>query len=152
MYDEIEINSDRWFDLKLFENEKFESIPEYEELYKISNYGRVKRILFKNNKCCIEKEKILSCLKHDKNKNSYLMVTLTKNGQQKTKYIHRLVAQVFIENPNNYDEVNHKNENKSDNRVENLEYCNHLYNMSYGTILKRKSSSMKRFYKNKKES
>lgn len=149
MYEEVEINSKKWLDLNILKNEEFRDIPEYEGLYQVSNYGRVKRNIFKNNKYCIKKEKILRCLKQQQKENSYLKITLTKNGKQQMFYIHKLVACVFLDNPNEYKEVNHKNENKYDNKVSNLEYCSRIYNMNYGTILKRKSLAMKKYLKEK---
>lgn len=61
------------------------------------------------------------------------------NEPQKGKWykIHRLVAMSFIENPNNYPEVNHKDENKENNRVDNLEWCDSYYNNNYGTKILR---------------
>lgn len=72
-------------------------------------------------------------LKPAKNNKGYLMVGLFKNGKQKYFLIHRLVAQAFIPNPENLPEVNHKDENPSNCRVENLEWCTHEYNLNYGT-------------------
>lgn len=62
----------------------------------------------------------------------YPYVVLTKNGKQTGFSIHRLVAQTFIPNPNNYPIVNHKDENKQNNNVDNLEWCDYSYNNSYG--------------------
>lgn len=94
--------------------------------YEISNKGRVKSL--GNDKK--RKEKILKGFKIGR---GYLQVHLCKDGKIKNYLIHRLVAQAFIPNPNNLLEVNHINEDKTDNRVENLEWCNSQYNNNYGT-------------------
>lgn len=91
----------------------------------------------------IRKEKIKygktpTILKLCVKKSGYCVVTLwLDNKKRKQVYIHRLVAQTFIPNPNNYKTVNHKDENKQNNCVENLEWCNQRYNNCYGTRLKR---------------
>ena len=61
-------------------------------------------------------------LKQGKDSNGYLMVTLCKNGKTKSYYVHRLIAEAYIPNPDNKPQVNHKNGNKTDNRIENLEW------------------------------
>lgn len=66
-------------------------------------------------------------------KGNYLHITLKDHS----KNVHRLVAETFIDNPNNYPEVNHKDENKLNNRVDNLEWCTHNYNSTYGSRLGR---------------
>lgn len=63
----------------------------------------------------------------------YYQVVLCKDGKRKRYYIHRLVAQTFIPNPDNLSQVNHKDENKQNNCVENLEWCDAKYNANYGT-------------------
>ena len=63
----------------------------------------------------------------------YLVVNLTHNGINKSKRVHRLVAEAFIPNPDNLPEINHKDENKLNNNVDNLEWCNRTYNNNYGT-------------------
>lgn len=63
----------------------------------------------------------------------YYAVTLYNNGKGKPYFIHRLIAKVFISNPNNYPDVNHKDEDKSNNAVSNLEWCTESYNETYGT-------------------
>lgn len=118
--------------------EIWKDIKWYKGLYQISNMGRVKSLernvvrgrggLYK-----IE-EKIL---KSDKNRDGYLFVHLCKNGKRKHHLIHRLVAQAFIPNPHNLQQVNHRDENKTNNRVENLEWCDAKYNMNYGTSIER---------------
>lgn len=66
-------------------------------------------------------------------KDGYLRYTLKINGKTTTRFAHRLVAEAFISNPNNLPCVNHKDENKKNNNVENLEWCNYNYNDNYGT-------------------
>ena len=72
-------------------------------------------------------------LKPIKNRYGYMYVNLRKDGVTKQQYIHRLVAQAFIPNPNNLPEVNHKDEDKTNNNVKNLEWCDRKYNINYGT-------------------
>ena len=80
-------------------------------------------------------------LKPCKNAGDYFQVCLNKNGKQKNFYIHRLVAQAFIPNPDNLPCVNHKDENKTNNNVENLEWCTHEYNVNYGTGIERSAKA-----------
>lgn len=70
-------------------------------------------------------------------KKGYMNVSLFKNGKKKNKLVHRLVAEAFIENVKNYPQINHKNENTYDNRVDNLEWCTQRYNNNYGTYRER---------------
>ena len=123
--------------------EKWKDIKGYPD-YMISNLGRVKSIgrwiNCKNKGKRWKKEEIM---KPSVNKKGYLFVSLCKNGHKKNYSVHRLVAQAFISNPNNYPQVNHKNEIKDDNRVENLEYCDAKYNMNYGTIKERIAEKLK---------
>ena len=74
----------------------------------------------------------------------YLKVSLCINGIPKNYYIHRLVAQTFIPNPNNYEQINHKDENSFNNNVNNLEWCTAKYNCNYGTRIKRFSTKKKK--------
>lgn len=110
----------------IYLNEIWRDINNYEGLYQVSNYGRIKRLGNAKNM----KEKILRPIKHSR---GYLRIGLHKNGFQKDYFIHRLVAQAFIINSINLPEVNHRDENKHNNKVCNLEWCSSKYNANYGT-------------------
>ena len=102
-------------------------IKGYEGLYEVSDKGRVKSLKF-------GKERIM---KNIRNKDGYLSVGLRKNREQKWYMVHRLVAKTFIPNPDNLPEVNHKDEDKINNKVSNLEWCDRKYNQNYGTGIQR---------------
>lgn len=106
--------------------EIFKEIEGYEGLYEVSNLGNVKSLNY-------NKTKIERILKAEKDIGGYLRVALRKQGKQKHYKIHRLVAQAFIPNPNNYKQVNHIDEDKTNNAASNLEWCSAKYNSSYGT-------------------
>ena len=72
-------------------------------------------------------------LKPGVNNDGYLYINLSKNGKYKSYTIHRLVAEAYIPNPENLPEINHKDENKTNNCLQNLEWCDHKYNINYGT-------------------
>lgn len=105
--------------------EEWKTIEDYPN-YMVSNMGRVKSLNY--HRTGVER-----ILKDDKKRNGYLYVVLSKNGKNKKYYIHRLVAQAFLDNPNNFLEVNHIDEDKTNNKIENIEYCDRSYNMNYGT-------------------
>lgn len=100
--------------------EIWKDIVGYENKYQISSWGRLR------NTNGIMKPMFAS--------NGYLVACLWKNNKQRKFVMHRLVAQAFLENPQNYKEINHIDEDKTNNRVENLEWCSHKYNMNYGTL------------------
>ena len=119
--------------------EVWKTIEGYEGLYEVSNLGRVRsldRVVTQRNRWGnitphLYRGKILSARKNCKN--DYVEVHLFKSEQGERWYrVHRLVAETFIPNPNGYIEVNHIDENKSNNIVENLEWCDRRYNTNYG--------------------
>ena len=112
--------------------EYWKPIKGYEGLYEVSNLGRVKSLKF-------GKERML---KVSKDKKGYLHVVLCKNGILKTYYVHRLVAEAFIDNTDNLPQVNHKDENPQNNIYTNLEWCDRKYNCNYGTRNERISEKM----------
>ena len=115
------------------EEEKWKWIEGYEGLYQISSLGRVKSFKYG--------EKLL---KTPKNGAGYFTVNLYKDGHMKGYFVHRLVAENFIENPLNLPQINHKDENKTNNRPNNLEWCTNEYNQKYGSHNKNVISTMRK--------
>ena len=91
---------------------------------------------------------------HQYEKKKYKCVYLYKDKKRFFKLVHRLVAETFIPNLQNFPEINHKDENPSNNRIDNLEWCDRIYNSNYGTLKKRRSEKMKKNnpFKGKKHS
>lgn len=120
--------------------EIWKDIPGYEGLYQVSNLGRVKALpkLVGRGRQYHVGERLLSLRPM---KNGYIRIHLDKDGSREYVSVHRLVAKAFIDNPLNLPFVNHKNENPTDNRVENLEWCTVKYNANYGTRNQRISKS-----------
>lgn len=120
------------------EKEVWKDIKGYEGYYQVSNLGRIRSVdrvvesqyrssqLVKGN---IKKVNV--------GKNGYKRVQLYKNNKRDGNLVHRLVAEAFILNPNNYPIINHKDENPSNNKVENLEWCDYRYNLTYGTKIQK---------------
>ena len=112
--------------------EEWRPVKDYENLYMVSNMGRVKSLerTVRNGKGCYRTvpERIL---KAGKNNNGYLQVQLHQDGKRKVYLVHRLVATVFCENQMGYNEVNHLDEDKENNCADNLEWCNRSYNLTY---------------------
>lgn len=114
-------------------NEIWKDIEGYEGLYQVSNLGRVKSLNYSRT----GKEGIL---KPNPTKRGYIIVELKSKPFQ----VHRLVAQAFIPNPNNLPQVNHIDENTSNNIVSNLEWCTAEYNSNYGTRNERIKQSLQK--------
>lgn len=117
--------------------EIWKDVVGYEGLYQVSNIGRVKRLEHWKNQRTNRtdkyfnyrklKEKMMSVSKAG----AYPIVQLSKDRKSKTCLVHRLVAMAFIPNPKGYPEVNHKDCNGHNNNVDNLEWCDRLYNIRY---------------------
>lgn len=108
--------------------ELWKDIPGYKGLYQISNFGRVKSFHeWKNASCPAE-----YILKNSISNSGYCQVSLY-NGKKRKFLVHRLVADAFIPNPNNLPHINHKDEDPTNNRADNLEWCTPQYNNRYGT-------------------
>lgn len=99
----------------------------YKNLYQVSNIGRVKRL--KGNRCLSDR-----VLKHSSVGDGYCRVALCKNGNPKTRFVHRLVAIAFIPNPKNKATVNHIDSNRLNNRINNLEWMTMTENSNHGFL------------------
>ena len=103
------------------ENEIWKPVKDYEGLYEVSSLGRVRKVA---------NELIL----HQSNCGGYRQVGLRKDGIGKSESVHRLVAKAFLPNPDMLPQINHRDENKANNCVENLEWCDGSYNMRYNDL------------------
>lgn len=108
------------------------NIKGYEGLYGITSCGKV---------WSYRRKKFL---KPGVNNDGYLYINLSKNGKYKSYVIHRLVAEAYLPNPENLPQINHKDENKTNNCLQNLEWCDANYNINYGTRNTKASNSRKK--------
>ena len=113
---------------------EYRSVPDFPK-YIVSNLGSV--ISMDYNHTGESRE-----ISQGTQSTGYKFVVLCNNGVKKHFLVHRLVAESFIPNPNNYSQVNHKDENKANNSVENLEWCDCLYNVNYGNGINKRSCSL----------
>ena len=111
--------------MKLLPFEIWKDIPGYEGLYQASTMGRIRSLNYKRT----GKVKILTQYTY----NGYKSLNLHKGKQQKSEWVHRLVAKTWLPNPYNYPQINHKDENPSNNAVSNLEWCSPKHNANWGT-------------------
>lgn len=118
------------------EHEEWRDISGYDGRYQVSNLGNVRSVNYRNTGVCKKISMKLNC-------NGYFEVTLCKNNQSKWFKVHRLVAMTFLPNPNGLPCVNHKDENRTNNNVDNLEWCSYLYNNTYGNARKKMSMKMR---------
>ena len=125
------------------EGEEWKDIKGYEDAYQISSTGRVRskgrHVVYKNGRRCYKKPQII---KQSHINSGYKIVNLHgKEGLLYHRLVHRLVAEHFIPNPNNLEQVNHKDENKHNNDAQNLEWCTRKYNNNYGSNQERRIQS-----------
>ena len=125
--------------------EIWKDIPGYNGRYQASNLGRVrstdKIVLKRNGASEIYKGKVLRLFEAT---GGYMYVTIAKEPNKfHARRLHRVIAETFIPNPQNLPQINHINEDKKDNRVENLEWCTGKYNANYGHRIEKFALSMK---------
>lgn len=122
--------------------EQWRDIEGYENKYQVSNLGRVKSLNYNRT----NREKILKLYK---NRYGYLYVILYKNGKAKTYTVHRLVVITFMGTPidEDYCQINHIDEDKTNNKLENLQYCTIKYNCNYGTRNEKRRKVLTNYYK-----
>lgn len=134
------VNSARWLSLEDFEGEIWKDVPDYERWYQVSNLGRVKSLerhitdSNRQNRTVCYKERII---KQFVSRTGYYTLHLTKNSKIRIFTAHKLVALAYIPNPNKYPCINHKDETRTNNNVDNLEWCTYKYNTNYGTCIQR---------------
>lgn len=128
--------------------EKWKPVIGFEGQYEVSNKGRVRSLRRLVDGKRGTKHYRNGCILKPQTGSKYAQVYLRVDGKQKWFYVHRLVAEAFIPNPNNLPQINHKDENKLNNCVENLEWCDAKYNINYGTAKQRViEANKKRFQK-----
>lgn len=125
--------------------EEWRAVVEFEGLYEVSNKGNVRSVKRyvrgKNNSLVCRQSQML---RSHTGKHGYPRIILSHNCKQYNRCVHRLVAQAFIPNPNQLPQINHLNEDKTDNRVENLEWSTASHNINWGTRNERVAAKMER--------
>lgn len=131
------------------EEEIWKDINGYEGYYQISNYGNVRSldryINYTDGRIKFFKGKRM---KSHSSSFGYLCVKLSKDGTAYHTFLHRLIAEAFIPNPENLPVINHKDENPTNNSIDNLEWCTYEYNNSYNNLIERRSKNFKNKFRN----
>lgn len=111
--------------------EVFKDVKGFEGLYQVSNLGRIRSLKRTVNKGKCHRTWDEHFLRYGVDSKGYFRTALSKDGHSQTVKVHRLVAEAFLPNPQNLPQVNHKDGNKQNNSVENLEWCDAPYNMQH---------------------
>lgn len=134
--------------------EIWKPIKNYENIYEVSNTGKIRslsrEVIVKNKYGAVSTRMTKPKELKPQKRGEYYIVWLCKNGKPKQYCIHSLVSSTFLDNPYNYNCVNHKDENKLNNNADNLEYCTRKYNCNYGNrnkIISIKNSSPRKNFK-----
>lgn len=128
-------------------DEEWRPVVGYEGFYEVSNTGKVRSL-----DRCVQQRNMYKEVTHiyrgrelklKKHRDGYLVATLCKGKTMKCFQVHRIVASAFIPNPDRLPQINHKDENKQNNNVNNLEWCTSKYNNNYGTRSQRMAITQK---------
>lgn len=133
--------------------EEWRDVVGYEGFYQVSNLGNVRSV----DRTVIQHRTTGDVEKRIKGKQlkkwlarNYYHVTFSRDGEIKAPFVHKLVAEAFIENKNNYPVVNHKDENTHNNHATNLEWCTQIYNRNYGHCEEKRLNSFLKSVENHK--
>lgn len=129
--------------------EEWRPVKGYEDLYEVSNLGNLKslqRSTYVNRDGGFYKRLPERRLKPSLHHSGYLVTILTKGGKRKNHFVHRLVLEAFVknDNPKKKTITNHKDENKTNNNVDNLEWCDHQYNNTYGNRIEKSAKKTRK--------
>lgn len=122
-------------------------VKDYEGYYEVDQFGRVfgldRTIIVVDGERTYEKLLTGRQMKQSIHDKGYKTVSLTKDGKTKSVFVHRIVAEAFIPNPDNLPMVNHKDEDKTNNFLENLEWCTASYNRTYGKAIEKHARKLR---------
>lgn len=123
------------------------AVKGYEGYYEVDQFGRVfgldRTITVVDGGRTYEKPIVGRQMKQSMHDKGYKTVSLTKDGKTKLVFVHRIVAEAFLDNPDNLSMVNHKDEDKTNNFLENLEWCTAAYNRTYGNAVERHAKKIR---------
>ena len=145
------VNSERWLSLNDLPDELWKPVKGFEGKYMVSNYGRVKTI-GRNVNWTLRDGSIAQVyiaskmLRQQMNYKGYYRITLRRDKKDFNIAVQRIVGITFLSNPNDLPQINHKDENKENNCVSNLEWCTAKYNNNYATKNDRLSETMRKHY------